>query len=78
MVYEGQCSCGGNYIGEIGRNFEERTAEYNNPAYNPEPAKHIRTNPTHVFKWTVEQTVHQAFKTKIVDSLLMLKKRPFE
>ena len=51
QIYEGVCSCGVNYIGETERNVETQWAEHDSVNHNSEPARHLRSNPTHKFSW---------------------------
>ena len=53
MVYEGNCSCGENYVGESVRNVVLRWAENEDPNKQSEPAKHLKYFPDHQFEWKV-------------------------
>ena len=52
-IYEGECLCGMNYIGQTKRNVEIRWAEHNNPKHNSEPAKHLTKYIDHMFNWKI-------------------------
>ena len=52
-IYEGECKCGMNYIGQTKRNVEIRWAEHNNPSLNSEPAKHLTRYSDHMFSWKI-------------------------
>ena len=47
MIYEEVCSCQESYIGETVRNIEIRWQEYEDTQKDSEPAKHLKSNPTH-------------------------------
>ena len=50
VVYEGNCSCGENYVGESVRNVVLRWAEHEDPNKQSEPAKHLKYFPNHQFE----------------------------
>ena len=53
VIYQGVCSCGEKYVGETERIAEGRWSEHNTLSRNSEPAKHLKSNPSHQFEWTV-------------------------
>ena len=53
MVYEGNCSCGENYVGESVRNIVLRWAEHEDPNKQSEQAKRLKYFPDHQFEWKV-------------------------
>ena len=70
VVYEGKCNCGGNYIGETGRNVTIRWDEYSDISKNSEPAKHLYQFPEHRFNWKIlrrvpniirQRKIHEAY-----------------
>ena len=52
-VYQGTCLCNSTYIGETKRNVEIRWFEHSKPSEKSEPAKHLKSNHDHGFKWKV-------------------------
>ena len=64
------------YIGETVRNLVVRIAEYSNPAYTFEPAKHLRENPSHSFTWGVLSLAQTFHKRRIVEGLMIQQFRP--
>ena len=71
MVYEGNCSCGENYIGESVRNVVLRWADYEDPNKQLESAKHLKYFPYHHFEWEVLTTVPEYMrKRKILEEFL--------
>ena len=76
-VYEGICSCNVNYIGETKRNVEIRWQEHNDIRRDSEPAKHLKENPDHVFKWNILMSAPINLKIrKILESYTIKVKRP--
>ena len=49
VIYEGVCSCGEVYIGEMDRNCDVRWDEHDTPTEKSDPAKHLLKNTTHKF-----------------------------
>ena len=47
MVYEGNCLCGENYVGESVRKALLKWAEHEDPNKQSEPAKHLKYFPDH-------------------------------
>ena len=41
VIYEGECSCGENYVGETMRNLEVRITEHSNICHTSEPARRV-------------------------------------
>ena len=52
-IYNGICSCGERYVGEIIRHFKIRWDEHNDVNKNFEPAKHLARKIEHEFSWYV-------------------------
>ena len=59
LIYKGTCVCDQTYIGETIRNVDIRGKEHEDITKEPEPAKHLRENLNHKFKW---ETLFQAPK----------------
>ena len=76
LVYEGQCSCGENYIGETQRNLSVRINEHQDKAKLSEPAKHLNQYPSHSFTWRVITPARQWGKRKIMEALMIAAKNP--
>ena len=53
VIYQGDCSCDQNYIGEAFCNAKIRWNEQEDKNSQSEPAKHLKENPTHKFTWTI-------------------------
>ena len=53
VIYNGICSCGERYVGEIIRHFKIRWDEHNDVNKNFEPAKHLARKIEHEFSWYV-------------------------
>ena len=53
VIYNGICSCGETYVGEIIRNFEIRWDKHNDANKTSEPAKHLARKIEHEFSWYV-------------------------
>ena len=53
VVYEGNCSCGKNYVGKSVRNIVLRWAEHEDPNEQSKSAKHLKIFPDHQFEWKV-------------------------
>ena len=49
VIYEGKCSCGRCYIGEIIRNNDICLNEHESTTGNSEPAKHFTNKKSHIF-----------------------------
>ena len=45
LIYDGNCLCGENYVGESVRNVVLRWTEHENPNKQSEPAKHLKYFP---------------------------------
>ena len=53
VIYDGNCSCGENYVGESVRNVVLRWAEHEDPKNQSELAKHLKFIPDHQLEWKV-------------------------
>ena len=53
VIYQRDCSCAQSYIGETVRNAEIRWNEHEHKNSKSEPAKHLKWNSTHKFRWTI-------------------------
>ena len=76
VIYEGECSCGENYVGETMRNFEVRITEHSNICHTSEPARHLLENPSHSFQWRVLCSARSYFKRKIIEGLIIQQRSP--
>ena len=76
IIYEGECSCGENYVGETMRNFEVRITEHSNICHTSEPARHLLENPSHSFQWRVLCSARSYFKRKIIEGLIIQQRSP--
>ena len=52
-IYHGVCSCGETYIGETIRHVETRWNEQKIPSEKSNPSKHMNSNITRHFSWSV-------------------------
>ena len=76
-IYEGNCSCNKNYIGETKRNVQTRWNEHDDPRNDSEPAKHLREFPDHHFQWKVIMNApSNRQKRKNLEAALIALKRP--
>ena len=66
VIYQGDCSCDQNYIGETGQNAEIRWNEHGDKNSKSEPAKHLKENPTHKFRWTIISKPPEDFRKRRV------------
>ena len=74
VIYEGNCTCGCNYIGETIRNVDIRWSEHNTPLKESEPAKHLLVNPTHSFTWRIiSRAARSINKRKILEAFYISK-----
>ena len=64
QTLKGDCSCGSRYIGETKRNAQVRWNENNNPTKSSEPSKHLCSNISHYFTWTVISNASKNAKTR--------------
>ena len=71
VIYEGQCSCGENYVGET-----VRITEHSNICHTSEPARHLSENPNHSFQWRVLCSARSYFKRKIIEGLIIQQRSP--
>ena len=76
VIYEGECSCGENYVGETMRSFEVRITEHSNICHTLEPARHLLENPSHSFQWRVLCSARYYFKRKIIEGLIIQQRSP--
>ena len=53
VFYQGICSCGNNYIGEIIRNAVTRIDQHKQPNGESEPSEYLKNNPGHQFDWMI-------------------------
>ena len=58
-IYEGICSCGETYTGETIRYVEPRWNEHNMPSEKSNPSKHLNSNITYHFSWSVKKLTHK-------------------
>ena len=77
VIYEEQCSCKLNYIGETKRNSEVRWREHEDPAGNSEPAKHLMGNASHKFVWKMFSAApSHFFSRKSLEAFLIVLRIP--
>ena len=76
VIYEGECSCGENYVGETMRNFEVRITENSNICHTSEPARHLLEDPCRSFQWRVRCSARSYFKRKIIEGLIIQQRSP--
>ena len=77
IIYEGNCTCGSTYIGESIRNADTRWSEHAVSSNESEPSKHLLTNPTHSFTWTVlSMAARNILKRKILEAYFIIKFKP--
>ena len=77
MIYEGNCSCVDNYVGESGRNVVLRWDEHEDPNKESEPAKYLKFFPDHQFEWKVLTRAPAYTKNrKILDEFLIKSVNP--
>lgn len=67
IVCRGYCSCGDSYIGETARNVQVRIHKHSNTSNHPEPARHLRENPSHSFGWHILCTAKSFHQRKIFE-----------
>ena len=60
--YWGDFSCDQNYIGETVRNAEIQWNEHKDKNSKSEPAKHLKENPTHKFRWAIISKAPENFR----------------
>ena len=65
-IYEGNCSCSANYIGET--NVETQWNEHENLYKDSEPAKHIIGFPDHKFDWKILLTAPTNAKLRKINN----------
>ena len=66
VIYRGDCSCDQNCIGETDRNAKIRWNEHEDKNSKSEPAKHLKENPTHKFRWTSISSAPENFRNRRV------------
>ena len=72
MVYEGNCACGENYVGESVENVFLRWAEHEDANKQSEPAKHLKYFPDHQFEWKMlTRAPEYTRKRKILEAFLI-------
>ena len=76
VVYEGNCDCGVNYVGETQRNFSGRINEHSNTTKVSEPARHLLEFPRHSFTWNVITGQHNWRKRKILEAWFIALRKP--
>ncbi|XP_078352784.1 uncharacterized protein LOC144637595 [Oculina patagonica] len=76
VIFEGECLCGENYVGETMRNLEVRITEHSNICHTSETARHLLENPSHSFQWKVLCSARSYFKRKIIEGLIIQQKSP--
>ena len=52
-IYQGNWSCGNNYVGETMRNATTRIDEHEQSNGQSEPAKHLKNKPGNKFNWMI-------------------------
>ena len=62
VIYQGDCYCDLNYIGEKVRNANIRWNEHEYKNSKSEPGKHWKENPTHKFTWTIISKAPENFR----------------
>ena len=73
VVYEGECNCGENYIGEAGRNVIIRWDECNDIVKNSEPRKHVYQFSEHSFNWkNLRRVTNKVRQRKIHDAYYVI------
>ena len=69
VIYQGDCSCDQNYIGETVRNAEIRWNEHEDKNSKSEPVKHLKKNPAHKFRRTIiSQTPENFRKHRVLEA----------
>ena len=77
VIYDGICTCNERYIGETKLNDENRWKQHNNIQHNSNPAKHLKSNPSHKFTWKVLCTApSNDNKRKILEAFFISKLKP--
>ena len=72
VTYNGICSCGENYVGEIIRNFKIRWDEHNDVNKTSKPAKHFARKIEQEFSWYVLAGAPvNTLKRKILEACLI-------
>ena len=66
VIYWGDCSCDQYYIGETVRNVEIRWNEHEDKISKSEPAKNLKENSNHKFRWTIISKVPENFRKRRV------------
>ena len=73
VIYRGDCSCDQNCIGETDRNAKIRWNEHEDKNSKSEPAKHLKENPTHKFRWTSISSAPENFRNRRVLEVYFIK-----
>ena len=77
VIDEVVCSCQVSNIGDAVRNVKIRWQEDEDTQKNPEPAKHLKNNPTHSFTWNILLLASSVrCMTQIIEALIIALKRP--
>ena len=77
VIYEGQCSCGTQYIGETKRNAIVRWTEHNDPCKDSEPSRHLKDHLDHIFHWKIIMSAPHNFNArKNLEAAFIGMKRP--
>ena len=77
VIYEGICTCENNYIGETDRISGCRWNEHEDVKRNSEPAKHLKQNPTHKFKWKIlTKAPKDKYKRRILETFFIKTMKP--
>ena len=77
VIYEGECSCGLNYIGVTQRNSEVCWKEYEDLAGKSEPGKHLIENVYHQSTWKVLSVALAYFHSrKILEAFFIALTKP--
>ena len=72
-IYRGDCSCDQNYIGDTVGNAKTRWNEHEDKSTKTEPAKHLKENRTHKFKWATINKVSENFRKRRVLEASLIK-----
>ena len=77
VINKGQCSCKLNYIGETKRHTEVCCKEHKDSAGKSEPVKHLISNASHKFTWTVlSAAFSHSCRRKIPEAFFFALRKP--